>query len=340
MELRTTFKIDPSDSKISYRTPVMFIGSCFATAIGSRMQAGNMPVMINPAGTIYNPVSVSNTINSIISPAKHDPDSLFRHGRRWISFDYYTDFSSDNPQRVLERISRKEEEARLFISDARFLFITFGTARVFRWKENGRIVSNCHKIPASYFSHELLTPDEIVSLWSRLLDNLKSSFPEIKVIFTISPVRHWKDGAHSNQVSKSVLLLAVERLLDHPAAPGYFPAYELVMDDLRDYRFYGADMLHLSDTAIDYIWEVFTRCYFDDSSGTLWHEVDGISKALSHRILTDDRTEIRNFAEGMLAKIEQIKSRFPSVSLDRETEYFRSLLSEEPGTDNNQQEKD
>ncbi|MFZ2339090.1 MAG: GSCFA domain-containing protein [Bacteroidales bacterium] len=337
MELRTTFKIDPSDSRISYRTPVMFIGSCFAAAVGSRMQAGNMPVMINPAGTIYNPVSVYNTINAIISPPKHDPDSLYRHGSRWVSFDYYTDFSSDDPQKVLERIRRREEEARLFISDARFLFITFGTARVFRWKETGRIVSNCHKIPASYFSHELLTPDEIVSLWSGLLDRLKASFPDLKVVFTISPVRHWKDGAHGNQVSKSVLFLAVERLLGHSSAPGYFPAYELVMDDLRDYRFYGADMLHLSDTAVDYIWEAFTRCYFDDSSGSLWHEVQGISKAVSHRILTGDRNEIRNFAEGMLARIAQIKSRFPSVSLDRETDYFIGLLSEGSGTDNRQQ---
>ncbi len=337
MELRTTFKIDPSDSKISYRTPVMLIGSCFSAAIGSRMQAGNMPVMINPAGTIYNPVSVYNTINAIISPAKHDSDSLYRHGSRWVSFDYYTDFSSDDPQTVLERISRREEEARLFISDARFLFITFGTARIFRWKETGRIVSNCHKIPASSFSHELLAPDEIVSLWSGLLTNLKSMFPELKVVFTISPVRHWKDGAHGNQVSKSVLILAVERLLGHPSAPGYFPAYELVMDDLRDYRFYGADMLHLSDTAVDYIWEAFTRCYFDDSSGTLWHEVEGISKAVSHRILTDDRIEIRNFAQGMLSKIEQIKRRFPSVGLDREADYFRGLLTEEPGPDNKQQ---
>jgi hypothetical protein len=337
MELRTTFKIDPSDIKLNYRTPAMFIGSCFAAAIGSRMQAGNMPVMINPAGTVYNPVSVSHTVKSIISPAEREHESLYRHGTRWISFDHYNDFSSDDPQKVLERISRREEEARLFISDARFLFITFGTARVFRWKETGRIVSNCHKIPASYFSHELLTPDEIVGLWSELLDRLQESFPELKVVFTISPVRHWKDGAHGNQVSKSVLFLAVERLLGHPSAPGYFPAYELVMDDLRDYRFYGADMLHLSDSAVDYIWEAFTGCYFDDSSATLWHEVEGITRAVSHRIVTDDRNEIKKFADGMLARIGQIKKRFPFVSLDSETDYFRGLMSEGPHPDNKQE---
>ena len=333
MELRTTFYIDPSETRISYRTPVMFIGSCFAMAVGSRLQAGNMPVMINPSGTIYNPVSVFNTINSIISPAAHEPGGLYRYGSRWVSFDHHTDFSSEDPQKVIEKISIREDEARKFISDARFLFITFGTARVFRWKESGRIVSNCHKIPASHFSHELLTPDEIVSLWNGLLDRLKSDFPELKVVFTISPVRHWKDGAHGNQVSKSVLFLAVERLLDHSSAPGYFPAYELVMDDLRDYRYYGTDMLHLSETAADYIWEAFIRCYFDDSSGMLWKEVAGISKAVSHRIRTGDSSELRTFAEGMLARIDHIKSRYGSVCLDRETDYFRGLLAENQAPD-------
>ena len=210
MELRTTFSIDPSPSKISYSTPVMFIGSCFATAIGSHLREGRMPVMINPAGTVYNPFSAGNTLDAIISSPRCERDGLYRHGTRWISFDHYTDFSSDDPRKLIEKISAMEEEARVFLSGAGFLFVTFGTARVYRWKESGRIVSNCHKIPSSFFSHELLTPDEIVSFWSGLLDRLREFNPELKVVFTISPVRHWKDGAHGNQISKSVLFLTVE----------------------------------------------------------------------------------------------------------------------------------
>lgn len=327
MELRTTFSIDPSPSKISYSTPVMFIGSCFATAIGSHLREGRMPVMINPAGTVYNPFSAGNTLDAIISSPRCERDGLYRHGTRWISFDHYTDFSSDDPRKLIEKISAMEEEARVFLSGAGFLFVTFGTARVYRWKESGRIVSNCHKIPSSFFSHELLTPDEIVSFWSGLLDRLREFNPELKVVFTISPVRHWKDGAHGNQISKSVLFLAVEKLLSHSSSPGYFPAYELVMDDLRDYRFYASDMLHLSETAVDYIRAAFDKCYFDRTAMELWNEVSGISKAVEHRILTGDTNEIRKFAEGMLARIERIRKKHKSLSLDSEADYFRTILS-------------
>lgn len=331
MELRTTFRIDPSPGKISYSTPVMFMGSCFATAIGSHLQEGGMPVMVNPAGTVYNPFSVGNTLNSLISPPKPEREGLYRHGSRWISFDHYTDFSSSDPEKLLDKINTREEEARKFLSGARFLFVTFGTARVYRWKETGRIVSNCHRIPASFFSHELLAPEEIVSYWSGLLDGLASFNPQLKVVFTISPVRHWKDGAHGNQVSKSVLFLAVERLLSHASGPGYFPAYELVMDDLRDYRYYGTDMLHLSETAVEYIRDAFDRCYFDDAAMELRNEVSGILKAVEHRIMTGDPNEIRKFAEGMLARIERITSRHPFLNLDRAAGYFRGLISGTPG---------
>lgn len=334
MELRTTFSIDPSPVKISYTTPVLFIGSCFATAVGSHLREGKLPVMVNPAGTVYNPFSVGNTLNSIISPAERKREELYGHGGRWISFDHHTEFSSDDREELLEKIKAKEEEARNFLSGAGFLFITFGTARVYRWKETGRIVSNCHRIPASFFRQELLTPEEIASFWSGLLDRLGAFNPGLKVIFTISPVRHWKDGAHGNQVSKSVLFLAVEKLMAHPSSPDYFPVYELVMDDLRDYRFYGADMLHLSDTAVEYIRDAFDRCYVDDTARELWNEVAGITKAAEHRILTGDSNEIRRFAENMLAKITRITRRYPSLNLGGEADYFRGLLSGPPAAEN------
>jgi hypothetical protein len=197
---------------------------------------------------------------------------------------------------------------------------------VFRWNESGKIVSNCHKIPSARFTHELLSPDYIASLWMDQLDKLKSLFPDLKVVFTISPVRHWKDGAHSNQVSKAVLFIAVEKLLEHPSKPSYFPAYELVMDDLRDYRFYNDDMLHVSDMAVDYIWEAFRSCYFDKGTTSLWNEVAKISKAVSHRIQTNDKTQVRKFAENILSRIDLITKKNPSISLEKEKEYFLGLL--------------
>jgi hypothetical protein len=326
MELRTTFNIPASACRITYADPAMFIGSCFATSIGRQFETGRMPVMINPAGTVYNPVSVCNTLDAITSGKRIDKNNLYDNGGTWISFDHYTDFSSENPDEILGKIHRKSEEALKFISRARFLFITFGTARVFRWIRSGKIVSNCHKISSSEFSNELLTVEEIVALWRDQLDRLKILFPDLKIVFTISPVRHWKDGAHGNQISKSVLFLAVEKLLEHSSQPDYFPAYELVLDDLRDYRFYEDDMLHITGLAVDYIWNAFSNCYFDNTTINLWQEVSKISRAVSHRIQTESPEKIKKFAENIISRIDAITGKDANIDLKRERDHFLDLL--------------
>jgi hypothetical protein len=251
---------------------------------------------------------------------------LYYHDGTYLSFYHYTDFSSDDPVKVLEKINKKSKEALDFIRSARFLFITLGTARVYRWKKTGLIVSNCHKIPSGHFEPELLTVSEIVTLWTRQLDRLHSLFPKLKVVFTISPVRHWKDGAHGNQVSKSVLFLAVEELLTHSVSPQYFPAYELVMDDLRDYRFYNDDMLHPSTTAINYIWDAFSACYMENKTMNIWNEVVKITKACNHRFNTDSAIKINIFAERMLKQISDIEGKIPAIDLSPERNYFSNLL--------------
>jgi hypothetical protein len=158
------------------------------------------------------------------------------------------------------------------------------------------------------------------------MNKLRILNPGLKVIFSISPVRHMKDGAHGNQVSKSVLFLAVEELLKHESCPGYFPAYELVMDDLRDYRFYDDDMLHPSSSAIEYIWDAFTHCYFDNNTIGLWHEVAGISKAVSHRIQLRSAGQVKKFAESIISRIDAISKKAPSINLESERNYFFKLL--------------
>jgi hypothetical protein len=327
MELRTTFNIAPFEHKISYTDRVMFIGSCFATSVGKKFETGHIPVMINPSGTVYNPVSVLNSLNTVTDRRKYTRDDLYNHEGTLISFNHYTDFSSEDENETLSRINSRAEEAFDFLSGSEFLFITFGTARVYRWMRSGQIVSNCHRLKASEFTRELLGVNDIVSLWDEELGKLKTLYPQLKVVFTISPVRHWKDGAHGNQVSKSVLFVAVEELLKHPSGPDYFPAYELLMDDLRDYRFYDTDMLHPYDTAVDYIWDAFSWCYFDDKTRNLWNEVSAISKAVSHKIRKGPGTEVNKFAERSLEKIDSIISRIPSINLAKERNYFLDLLS-------------
>ncbi|TAL71169.1 MAG: GSCFA domain protein [Bacteroidetes bacterium] len=326
MDLRTSFRIEPSRYKISYDDPVMFIGSCFASSIGSRLEMGRMPVMINPAGTVFNPVSVSHTIDTILSEKEFNQDDLYFHNGTYISFYHYTDFSSDDPVKVLEKINKKSKEAHKFLSNAKFLIVTLGTARVYKWKKTGLIVSNCHKIPADQFEPELLTVKEIVALWAKQLDRLHTLFPELKVIFTISPVRHWKDGAHGNQVSKSILFLAVEELLNHSVSPGYFPAYELLMDDLRDYRFYDDDMLHPSSTAVNYIWEAFSSCYLDNKTLNIWKEIVKITKACSHRFNNGPDINKQNFAKQILKQISEIESKISGIDFSDQRNYFHKML--------------
>jgi hypothetical protein len=328
MELRTTFEIEQSQKKITYNDPVLFIGSCFATEIGKQFEAGRMPVMINPSGTVYNPVSVYNTLDSITSGRKYTTEDLYHNNGTWLSFNHYTNFSSDDPGEVLYKVNTASEKALKFISSAKFLFITFGTARVYRWEKSGRIVSNCHKISSSEFTNELLSTSEIVSLWGSELTKLRSFLPDLKVVFTISPVRHWKDGAHGNQISKSILFLAVEELLNHPSNPGYFPAYELVMDDLRDYRFYDDDMLHTSSAAISYVWQRFADCYLDNKTAELRNEVIKVTQACSHRLTSALERKKREFALSMIERIKIIENKIPAVDLTTEKAYFNKILGE------------
>lgn len=325
MEFRTSIKIDSSPDKIGYTDPVMFIGSCFASSVGSKMMIGNMPVLINPAGTVYNPVSVCNTLDTIFMGKEFSINDLYLHNGNYVSFNHYTDFSSSDPDWLIDKMNKTAVEAIKFIEKAKYLFITFGTARIYRLVETGQIVSNCHKMPSDLFRHELLKADDIVKIWEKQLDRLQSLIPDLKVIFTISPVRHWKDGPHGNQVSKSTLFLAVEELLGHKISPKYFPSYELLMDDLRDYRFYDEDMLHPSPSAINYIWKAFSDCYLEKLTLEIWEEVAKIKKASNHRINSNSGILINDFANRMLNKIYSLEKKYPYLDLSAERQYFITL---------------
>lgn len=326
MNFRTTFEIEPSKQKVDYSTPVMFIGSCFASEIGNMMSAGKMKVNVNPAGTVFNPVSVLNTLDLILKNKQLNKRDLYNYKGTFLSFLHYSSFNSENPEKAVKNINESTAAAHTFLRKAGFLFITFGTSRIFRFTGSGEVVSNCHKIPASMFTRELLTPDQIAGDWKEMLDRLRSFNKKLSVIFTVSPVRHWKDGAHGNQVSKSTLFLAIEKLLEHPSA-GYFPAYELLMDDLRDYRFYDSDMLHPSGEAIDYIWNAFRDCYFGQETSQLWKKIYGITMAMNHRFISDSSTARKEFAEVMLKQIDTVRRKNRGMDLSEEISYFTSIAS-------------
>jgi len=324
MDLRTEVALPSSEAKISYQTPVMFIGSCFANETGYRMASGKLDVMTNPHGTLFNPFSVAGALDRFISSHRYTDDDIYLHQNRYISLDHHTAFSSYNRDVLRDRLNAVSVASSGFMHRASFLFVTFGTSYIFTLRESGAVVANCHKLPSSLFSRRQATSSEITARWKETLDRLAIVNPGLKVWFTVSPVRHLSDGAHANQVSKANLLLAIEELVKHPAVSGYFPAYEIFMDDLRDYRFYASDMVHPSETAIDYIWEKFISVFMESPTLRIWNEAARITRAMAHR-LTGGKEETSPFAAVMLGRIAELKEKAPFIDLTNEEAYFRSL---------------
>lgn len=325
MELWTGVQLPAAASEITWETPVMFLGSCFANEIGYRMAAGKLPVMTNPHGTLFNPFSVAGALDRFITGHVYTENDIYLHQGRYMSLDHHTAFSSYERDVLIERLNGVSRTASAFIRNASFLFVTFGTSYIYTLKESGAIVANCHKLPSSLFTRRQAAFTGIVSRWKETLDRLHEVNPGLKVWFTVSPVRHLSDGAHANQLSKAQLLLAAEELLGHPSVEGYFPAYEIFMDELRDYRYYAADMVHPSESEIDYIWEKFCTIFIPGHTLRLWNEAARITRAMAHRI-TGGKPESAPFANAMLERISDLRNRAPFMNLDAEEKYFRALL--------------
>ncbi len=326
MKMRTEVDVEPAGSLIDYDSPVVMTGSCFANEMAARLDEGLLPVLCNPFGVLYNPVSIANMLRRVARGREFGHDDLWFHNGRWLSFSHDTAFSSPDRQTILEKLNRSFRNAHRFIRTASFLFVTFGTARIYRRADSGEVVANCHKIPANFFTRELLTPGDIVSEWSEFIAELSEFNPALQIYFTVSPVRHWKDGAHGNQVSKSVLFVAIEELLKSDSVAGYFPSYEIVTDDLRDYRFYAADMLHPSSTAVEYIWEKFSGAFMSPESRSLYERIASITRATRHRLLNPQPDEVRLFSEKMLNRISQLSDELPSVDFSSLRRHFDDLL--------------
>ena len=325
MDFRTVVDIKPSGLKVGYSTPAVMVGSCFSSYMGARFSTAKMPVLVNPFGTLYNPLSIGNCVENILMKRVYSDKDLYFHDGLWKSLDHYTEYSDRDKGALLKRINDNISISNGFLGKAGFLFVTFGTARAYYHLPTRRIAANCHKIPATEFTNELLGVDEIVAIWSGLLDRLSGWNPNLKVVFTISPVRHWKDGAHGNQSSKSVLHLSIDKLMGHPTEPLYFPAYEIMNDELRDYRFYANDMLHPSESAVNYIWERFTDCFFDEKTIELQNEFERLNKSLSHRIQKGSEREREAFRNSSLALVDRLASKCPDIDLSVERDYFANL---------------
>ena len=291
----TQIDIPHSAVEITYNDRILTLGSCFAENIGTKLQEAFFLTFINPFGVMYNPMSVAQGIRHLLSEKEFTAADLFQSGSLWNSLAHSSTFSAVTADEALQKINSRLQAARYFLHETNVMMITLGTAWVFELVDTRKIVSNCHKLPASRFTRRRLSVDEIINEFTEVFGLLRNSYPGLKFIFTVSPIRHWKDGAHENTVSKSTLHLALDALEKQFDFVHYFPAYEIMMDELRDYRFYASDMLHPSDVAVDYIWQRFGDTYFSSETLNLIKELERLRADLNHRPLHPETEEYRLF---------------------------------------------
>ena len=326
-KFRTKVEFPGSGEKIGYNSRCLFMGSCFTEEIGGRMGSHKFPVRINPFGTLFNPASICDNLEMLIEEKVFSKDDLFMHNGMWFSFSHYTGFDRPGQQECLELVNKSIQDASAWIRQCNYILITLGTAWTFIYKATGKLVANCHKLPSGDFTRRLLEPEEIGEKVDHLLASLEKINPGALIIFTVSPVRHLKDGAVNNQLSKSILLLSIHRLMKKHSTIRYFPAYEIFMDELRDYRFYAADMLHPSETGSEYVWERFCDAWLDEPSKKTMAGVSAILKAVAHRPKQIDLPNLKKFSENLLKQIDQLTLSNPTLDFSPEIAILRERLS-------------
>ncbi|MDE5422208.1 GSCFA domain-containing protein [Ancylomarina sp. DW003] len=313
---RTKVNIPKSEFDFGYQKKAMMMGSCFVENIGSKLKSYKYQVDVNPFGVIYNPVSVCSSLRILMEEKELVEDDLNFHNNLWFSFYHHSRFSNADLSQCLSDINEGIKESSKYLKEADFLFITFGTSWVYELLSSGNIVSNCHKLPSKDFNRYRLNVDEIVSIYKDLLVELLVFNPKIKIVFTVSPIRHWKDGANGNQLSKATLLLAIDQLTELFDQVSYFPSYEIVMDELRDYRFYSEDMLHMSDVAVKYIWQRFSETYLSEASLQIQKQVEKFILAANHRPFNVNSDSHQTFIKSSLAKIHDFLKLNPEINMD------------------------
>jgi hypothetical protein len=320
---RTTFSIPEFNPKMSYHSKSLFIGSCFTENIGNYLKELKFQITNNPTGIIYNPISICECIRFLLDRKQLTDEDLHFNNDLWFSFKHHGRYSNSDKNECLKRINEELKLASDNIIKADFLFITLGTAFVYTNKEKDEVVANCHKLPSSAFSKSLLNSEAVINEFDKLLKDLFSINRNIKVIFTVSPVRHWNDGAIENQVSKSVLITSIHELVLKHKSCSYFPAYELMMDDLRDYRFYAEDMLHPNTTAIEYIRNKFVETYIDNESSEIMRGVQKLLLAKNHKPFNAETVSHRNFLKKNLDQLQELNRKFPFLELEELEAYFK-----------------
>jgi hypothetical protein len=312
MKFRTDLPTFKASFDINYQTPTLGIGSCFVENIGGKMTQRRFPFHQNPFGIVYNPLSMAAQLDILTSEKRFVESDLVEINGLYHSWLHHGCFSEETEEGTLNGINSAIDKARLFLQYTNRLFLTFGSATVYQLKTTQEVVANCHKAPPPYFDHRRLSTAEIVATLSPIFEKLFTQCVDLQIILTVSPIRHLRDGLIENNLSKATLLLAADALAQKFPNVTYFPAYELVMDDLRDYRFFERDMMHPTAQAVDYIWDYFSHTYFSEETKNVIREVEKINAMQAHRPINGADTEgVRKFQQALALKVKELEIKFP-----------------------------
>lgn len=283
-------------------------GSCFAEHLSSRLGRYHFNHYSNPNGIVFNPFSLAEPLDRLLNNRKYTVADLIFYNEKWQSLYHHGKFSSVDKEVCLENMNREQVNFENQISSARWLIITFGSAWVYTLKDREVLVANCHKIPQSQFDKRLLSTEEIVAKWKNITEGLKAVNPDLHIVYTVSPVRHLRDGVHENNLSKSVLLLAIQSLQSNSSF--YFPSYELVIDDLRDYRFFDSDGAHPNELAVDYVFDKFIRSAMTEDSRKKIEDIEGYFKYRDHRLLDTSGQNLKRHNLSCLKMKKELEEKY------------------------------
>lgn len=330
MKWHSEIDIRKMETLIGYPDSLFLIGSCFTENIGAKLRKFRFPVCENPHGILFNPVSVTEALYTYLTAKEVTAADIFHLNDTWHSWKHHSRFSAEDPATAVQKINTSITQAHQFLKNADHLFITLGSAWVYRLTEEtsagqaGIVVANNHKAPASWFRKELLTAAATTDMLSETVEALLKFNPKLHIIFTISPVRHLREGAVQNNRSKAVLIQAVHAVVEAFTQAAYFPAYELVIDDLRDYRFYAEDLVHPNYAATEYVWEKLSAFAFTPEAQALMERIQDILLAFQHRPINPLSSQHRQFLVSYLQKTQALQSEFPFLDLSEEISYFSS----------------
>ena len=318
MDFRTLTDIAPLSPRLRHSDKLMVMGSCFATHIGDRLSQMKWQAEVNPFGVLYNPLSIAGALTRLVVHRPFSEEELYEFpDGGWNTWLHHSAYSHPDMSTALTAINDSMYRASRHLADTDTLIITLGTAWVYRLADTGEVVGNCHKVPERQFIRQRLQIQEIVDALATAIRHITAVNPKLRVLFTVSPVRHLKDGLHGNQLSKSALLLAIDELCrEFPEQCHYFPAYEIVMDELRDYRFYAEDMAHPSKQAVGYVWEQFVEHCIDNEAQQFMQQWEKIIRALEHRPFKPESEQYRQFMQHNALKIQELKASHPYIKVD------------------------